>query len=112
MCCARILFFSILLSLCSCEHKSMVEPIYVCDNASQLVFSDVHSITLTKCSSSGCHDGSKLTIPTLLTQQEWKDNSGDGQGQIMRGAMPPSGSPQLTSIESSKILCLINQGAN
>jgi len=109
---SRILLLLTVLLLFSCNHNSAVEPTYFCSDASPLVFADVQSITATKCSIPGCHDGSNPKIPTLVTKTEWSDNAVDSKSQITRGAMPPAGSAQLTKFDTDKILCWINQGAN
>lgn len=102
----------LILGLGSCTYRKEPAPIFICATSSKLTLADVQPILQRNCSNSGCHDGSKPSIPTLITQQEIKNNSADCAFQIDRGAMPPATSLALSDFDKSKLLCWLNSGAN
>jgi hypothetical protein len=91
-----------------CEHTNAIEPTFKCDNSNLLTFSAIQPIITLKCAVGGCHDGIRPSIPTLLTEQELKDNVADIKMQIDRGAMPPAESVPLTVIEKAKLACWLS----
>lgn len=90
----------------SCSHTTP-DPVFNCAAVDTLIFDDIKPIIITRCAVNGCHDGSNASIPTLVTEQDLKDNLSDSQFQIERGAMPPTSSAPLTEFEKAKLLCYI-----
>lgn len=103
-----ILFFS--GGMISCTYLYSVEPTYTCNPQNPPLYSDIQSIVLTKCATNGCHNGSRSTIPILITEKQFAANRLDSHDQLSNDAMPPTGAQPLTAFEKSEILCWINSG--
>lgn len=99
----KIIAFSSVIAMAACKKESSTS--LTCD--SNLSFSStVQPVLVSKCATSGCHNGSGMA--NLSTYNNAKNEASSIRTSVENGSMPRGGS--LTSAEKTAILCWIQNG--
>ena len=99
----KIVVFAAAVAFTACKKDSSAS--LSCD--SSLSFSGtVQPVLVSKCATSGCHDGSRMT--SMATYTNAKNEAQSIKTSVENGSMPRGSS--LSSAEKTAILCWIQNG--